>query len=183
MTVTSPTARRTKQDTSAAHGEPLGEEEIRLTKRNYGWPEDAKFLVPEEVPEHFRQGLGARGKQLRDAWFAKISEYKAKYPDLADQLYRMQHRQLPDGWDKDLPKFPTDAKGLASRVSSSQVLNAVGKNVPWLMGGSADLTPSTKTRLTFPGAGDVEADNASGRNLHFGVREHAMGRSSTAWPW
>ena len=165
----------TKQDTSAAHGEPLGEEEIRLTKRNYGWPEDAKFLVPEEVPEHFRQGLGARGKQLRDAWFAKISEYKAKYPDLADQLYRMQHRQLPDGWDKDLPKFPTDAKGLASRVSSSQVLNAVGKNVPWLMGGSADLTPSTKTRLTFPGAGDVEADNASGRNLHFGVREHAMG--------
>jgi transketolase len=164
----------TKQDTSAAHGEPLGEEEIKLTKRNYGWPEDAKFLVPEEVPEHFRQGLGARGKQLRDAWFAKLTEYKAKYPDLADQLYRMQHRQLPDGWDKDLPKFPTDAKGLASRVSSSQVLNAVGKNVPWLMGGSADLTPSTKTRLTFPGAGDVEADNASGRNLHFGVREHAM---------
>ena len=164
----------TKQDTSAAHGEPLGEEEIKLTKRNYGWPEDAKFLVPEEVPEHFRQGIGARGKQLRDAWFAKLSEYKAKFPDLADQLSRMQHRQLPDGWDKDLPKFPADAKGLASRVSSSQVLNAVGKNVPWLMGGSADLTPSTKTRLTFQGAGDLEADNASGRNLHFGIREHAM---------
>jgi transketolase len=165
----------TKQDTSAAHGEPLGEEEIKLTKRNYGWPEDAKFLVPEEVPEHFRQGIGTRGKQLRDDWFAKLSEYKAKFPDLADQLSRMQHRQLPDGWDKDLPKFPADAKGLASRVSSSQVLNAVGKNVPWLMGGSADLTPSTKTRLTFQGAGDLEADNASGRNLHFGIREHAMG--------
>lgn len=165
----------TKQDTSAAHGEPLGEEEIKLTKRNYGWPEDAKFLVPDEVPEHFRQGIGARGKELRDAWFAKLTEYKTKYPDLADQLSRMQHRQLPEGWDKDLPKFPADAKGLASRVSSSQVLNAVGKNVPWLLGGSADLTPSTKTRLTFPGAGDLEADNASGRNLHFGIREHAMG--------
>ena len=164
----------TKQDTSAAHGEPLGEEEIRLTKRNYGWPEDAKFLVPEEVPEHFRQGLGARGKQLRDAWFAKVSEYKTKYPELADQLYRMQHRQLPDGWDKDLPKFPADAKGLASRASSSQVLNAVAKNVPWLLGGAADLTPSTKTRMTFAGAGDLSAENAAGRNMHFGIREHAM---------
>jgi len=165
----------TKQDTSAAHGEPLGEEEVRLTKRNYGWPEDAKFLVPEEVPEHFRQGIGARGKQLRDAWFAQVAEYKEKYPELADQLYRVQHRQLLEGWDKDLPKFPADAKGLASRVSSSQVLNAVAKNVPWLMGGSADLTPSTKTRLAFEGAGDISAENAGGRNLHFGVREHAMG--------
>jgi transketolase len=165
----------TKQDTSAAHGEPLGEEEVRLTKRNYGWPEDAKFLVPEEVPERFRQGIGARGTQLRDAWFAQVAEYKKKYPELADQLYRMQHRQLPDGWDKDLPKFPADAKGLASRASSSQVLNAVAKNVPWLMGGSADLTPSTKTRLAFEGAGDISAQNAGGRNVHFGVREHAMG--------
>ena len=144
-----------KQDTSAAHGEPLGEEEIRQTKRNYGWPEDAKFHIPDGVYEHFRQGVGAQGKALRDAWFTRIKEYKAKYPELADQLYRMQHRQLPDGWDKDLPAFPADAKGLATRVSSGQVLNALGKRVPWLMGGSADLAPSAKTRLTFEGAGDV----------------------------
>jgi transketolase len=165
----------TKQDTSAAHGEPLGDEEVRLTKRNYGWPEDAQFLVPDEVPENFRQGIGARGKQLRDAWFARVTEYKQKYPDLADQLYRIQHRQLPDGWDKDLPKFPADAKGVASRVSSAQVLNILAKNVPWLMGGAADLAPSTRTRLTFEGAGDISAENAGGRNMHFGVREHAMG--------
>ena len=163
-----------KQDTSAAHGEPLGEEEIRKTKRNYGWPEDATFHIPDGVDEHFRQGIGARGKALRDAWFTRIKEYKAKYPELADQLYRMQHRQLPDGWDKDLPAFPADAKGLATRVSSGQVLNALGKRVPWLMGGSADLAPSTKTRLTFEGAGDVSAETPGGRNLHFGVREHVM---------
>jgi len=163
-----------KQDTSAAHGEPLGEEEIQKTKRNYGWPEDAKFHVPDGVSEHFRQGIGARGETLRGAWFTRIKEYKAKYPELADELYRMQHRQLPDGWDKDLPAFPADAKGLATRVSSGQVLNAVGKRVPWLMGGSADLAPSTKTRLTFEGAGDVTAETPGGRNLHFGVREHAM---------
>jgi transketolase len=164
----------TKQDTSAAHGEPLGEEEIRLTKINYGWPEDAKFHVPDGVYEHFRQGIGAQGRALRDAWFARIKEYTAKYPDLADQLYRMQHRQMPDGWDKDLPVFPADAKGLATRVSSGQVLNAVAKRVPWLMGGSADLAPSVKTRLTFEGAGDVSAEHPGGRNLHFGIREHAM---------
>jgi transketolase len=163
-----------KQDTSAAHGEPLGEEEIRKTKRNYGWPEDAKFHIPDGVAEHFRQGIGAQGKTLRDAWFTRINDYKAKYPELADQLYRMQHRQLPDGWDKDLTAFPTDAKGLATRVSSGQVLNALGKRVPWLMGGSADLAPSTKTRLTFEEAGDVSAETPGGRNLHFGVREHAM---------
>jgi len=163
-----------KQDTSAAHGEPLGEEEIRKTKRNYGWPEDAKFHIPDGVVEHFRQGIGAQGKTLRDDWFTRINDYKAKYPELADQLYRMQHRQLPDGWDKDLTVFPTDAKGLATRVSSGQVLNALGKRVPWLMGGSADLAPSTKTRLTFEGAGDVSAETPGGRNLHFGVREHAM---------
>jgi transketolase len=163
-----------KQDTSAAHGEPLGEEEIRKTKRNYGWPEDAKFHIPDGVAEHFRQGMGAQGKTLRDDWFTRINDYKAKYPELADQLYRMQHRQLPDGWDKDLTAFPTDAKGLATRVSSGQVLNALGKRVPWLMGGSADLAPSTKTRLTFEGAGDVSAETPGGRNLHFGVREHAM---------
>ena len=163
-----------KQDTSAAHGEPLGEEEIRKTKRNYGWPEDAKFHIPDGVVEHFRQGIGAQGKTLRDDWFTRINDYKAKYPELADQLYRMQHRQLPDGWDKDLPAFPTDAEGLATRVSSGQVLNALGKRVPWLMGGSADLAPSTKTRLTFEGAGDVSAETPGGHNLHFGVREHVM---------
>jgi transketolase len=163
-----------KQDTSAAHGEPLGEEEIRQAKKNYGWPEDAKFHIPDGVYDHFRQGVGARGKTLRDAWFTRIKDYKATYPDLADQLYRMQHRQLPDGWDKDLPAFPADVKGLATRVSSGQVLNAVGKRVPWLMGGSADLAPSAKTRLTFEGAGDVSAETPGGRNLHFGIREHAM---------
>jgi len=164
-----------KQDTSAAHGEPLGEEEIRLTKRFYGWPEDKKFYVPDGVYDHFRQGIGKRGKELRDAWFARLKDYKAKYPQLADELYRMQHRQLPEGWDRDLPVFPADAKGLATRESSSKVENAVARNVPWLVGGAADLAPSTKTRLTFEGAGDFEADNHAGRNFHFGVREHAMG--------
>lgn len=163
-----------KQDTSAVHGDPLGEEEIRLTKRNYGWPEDAKFYIPDGVYEHFRQGIGTRGKILRDAWFMRIKEYKAKYPELADQLHRMQHRQLPDGWDKNLPVFPGDTKGMATRVSSGQVLNVLAKRVPWLMGGSADLAPSTKTRLTFEGAGDLSADHPGGRNLHFGIREHTM---------
>jgi transketolase len=163
-----------KQDTSAAHGEPLGEQEIRLAKRNYGWPEDAKFLVPDGVYDHFRNGIGKRGKELRDAWFTRVADYRAKYPELAEQLYRMQHRQLPEGWDKDLPAFPADAKGLASRDSSGKVINVIGKNVPWLLGGSADLTPSCKTRLTFDGAGDIEADSPGGRNLHFGIREHAM---------
>lgn len=163
-----------KQDTSGAHGEPLGEEEIRQAKRNYGWPEDAKFHISDGVYEHFRQGVGARGKAFREAWFTRIKAYKAKYPELADQLYRMQHRQLPDGWDKDLPAFQADVKGLATRVSSGQVLNALGKRVPWLMGGSADLAPSAKTRLTFEGAGDVSAETPGGRNLHFGIREHAM---------
>jgi transketolase len=163
-----------KQDTSAAHGEPLGEEEVKGAKRHYGWPEDAKFHVPDGVYEHFRNGVGKRGKELRDAWFARAVQYRASYPDLADQLYRMQHRQLPEGWDKDVPSFATDAKGLATRDASGKVLNALGKNVPWLMGGSADLSPSCKTRLTFDGAGDFEANNPGGRNLHFGIREHAM---------
>lgn len=163
-----------KQDTSGAHGEPLGEEEIRLTKKNYGWPEDGKFLVPEGVYEHFQSGIGRRGKALRDAWFERISEYKIKYPELADGLYRMQHRQLPSGWDRDLPTFAADPEGLATRETSGKVLNAIAPNVPWLMGGAADLAPSTKTRLTFEGAGDFEAGNYGGRNLHFGVREHAM---------
>jgi transketolase len=163
-----------KQDTSAAHGEPLGEQEIRLTKRNYGWPEDAKFYIPPGVYEHFQAGMGKRGKELRDAWFARVKEYRAKFADLAEQFYRLHHRQLPEGWDKDLPKFPADAKGLATRDSSGKVLNVLAKNVPWLIGGSADLAPSTKTRLTFDGAGDFEAESHQGRNMHFGIREHAM---------
>jgi transketolase len=163
-----------KQDTSAAHGEPLGEEEIRLTKRNYGWPEDAKFLVPEGVYQHFKDGIGKRGRDLSQAWFARVKEYRAKFPELADQFYRLHHRQLPEGWDKDIPTFPADAKGLATRDSSGKVLNAFGKKVPWLIGGSADLAPSCKTRLTFDGAGDIFANSPGGRNLHFGIREHAM---------
>jgi transketolase len=163
-----------KQDTSAAHGEPLGEQEIRLTKRNYGWPENAKFFVPEGVYEHFAAGIGKRGKELRDAWFARVKEYRGKHPALAEQFYRLHHRQLPEGWDKDLPTFATDAKGLATRDSSGKVLNVLARNVPWLMGGSADLAPSCKTRLTFDGAGDFFAESRGGRNLHFGIREHAM---------
>jgi transketolase len=164
-----------KQDTSAAHGEPLGEEEIRLTKRNYGWPEDAKFLVPDGVYEHFQQGIGKRSKELHSNWLEQFSKYKAQYPDLADQLDRMQRRQLPEGWDKNLPAFPADAKGVASRDASGKVLNVLAKNVPWLIGGAADLFPSTKTRLTFDGAGDFEPHKYNGRNFHFGIREHAMG--------
>jgi transketolase len=164
-----------KQDTHAAHGEPLGEQEIKLTKRNYGWPEDEKFLVPEGVREHFNANFGRRGRALRKEWMEKFEAYKAKHADLADELYRMQHRQLPEGWDKDLPTFAADPKGLAGRDASSKVLNTIAKNVPWLMGGSADLSPSTKTRLTFEGAGDFTATDRGGRNLHFGIREHAMG--------
>jgi len=161
----------TKQGTAAAHGEPLGEEEIRAAKRFYGWPEDEHFLVPVEVYKNFADGVGARGKAARDEWMNLFERYRSEYPDLADQLYRMQHRQLPDGWDADIPEFPVDAKGLATRDSSGKVLNAVARNVPWLLGGSADLSPSTKTSLTFEGAGEFQPDDASGRNMHFGVRE------------
>ncbi len=163
-----------KHDTSAAHGEPLGEEEVRLTKRGYGWPEDAKFLVPNGVYEHFRAGIGARGRQLRQAWFERLETYRAKYPDLAGELERMQKRELPDGWDKDLPSFPADAKGLPTRTASGAVLNAIAPHYPWLIGGAADLGPSTMTRLKFEGAGDFEAHEYGGRNLHFGIREHVM---------
>jgi transketolase len=163
-----------KQDTSAAHGEPLGEDEIRLTKRRYGWPEDAKFLVPDGVYQHFKAGIGARGAELRRAWFERFEKYRAQYPGEADQIERMQRRELPDGWDRGLPMFPADPKGLASRDSSGQVLNAIAKNVPWLIGGAADLWPSTKTRLTFDGAGDFEPGSYGGRNFHFGIREFGM---------
>ena len=164
----------TKQGTAAAHGEPLGDEEIRETKKFYGWPEEATFLVPEGVREHFQAGIGARSRKLRADWMQLFQEYKKKHPELAEQHHRMQHRELPDGWDRDLPAFPPDAKGVASRDSSGAVLNAVAKNVPWLMGGSADLAPSTKTTLKFEGAGTLSANNQTGRNFHFGVREHAM---------
>jgi transketolase len=164
-----------KHDTSAAHGEPLGEEEIRLAKRSYGWPEDAKFLVPDGVREHFRDGMGRRGRSLHAAWDALFESYREKHPDLADQIERMQRRELPEGWDADLPVFPADTKGIASRDSSGKVLNAIASRHPWLIGGAADLAPSTKTRLTFEGAGDLEADAPDARNLHFGIREHAMG--------
>jgi transketolase len=164
-----------KQDTSAAHGEPLGEDEIRLTKRRYGWPEDARFLVPDGVRERFRERLGRRGAALREAWMAKFEDYRRAHPALADHADRMLHRRLPEGWDRDLPTFPADAKGLASRDSSGAVLNVLAQRVPWLLGGAADLAPSTKTRLLFDGAGDFSAENYGGRNLHFGIREHAMG--------
>ncbi len=164
----------TKQDTHGAHGEPLGDAEIAGAKKFYGWPEDAKFLVPDGVYEHFQQGIGQRGHTQRDAWIALFNEYQQQHPQLADHLNCMQHRQLPEGWDKDLPTFPADAKGLATRDSSGKVLNALGKNLPWLIGGSADLAPSTKTLLTLDGAGHFSAENYAGRNFHFGVREHAM---------
>jgi len=164
-----------KQDSNAAHGEPLGEDEVRLVKKNYGWPEDAKFLVPEGVREHFREGIGKRGHQLREAWMKLFAEYEKQYPDLAEQLYRMQRRELPDGWDQNLPTFPADPKGMATRESSGKVLNVIAQNVPWLIGGSADLATSNKTNLKFEGAGEFQADSYGGRNLHFGVREHAMG--------
>lgn len=164
----------TKEGHHSAHGEPLGDAEIAGAKKKYGWPEDAKFLVPDGVYEHFQQGIGQRGHAARDAWIKLFGEYSKQHPELADHLNKMQHRELPDGWDKDLPVFPADPKGLATRDSSGKVLNALAKNYPWLIGGSADLAPSTKTRLTFEGAGDFEADNYGGRNFHFGVREHAM---------
>ena len=164
-----------KQDTSAAHGEPLGADEIRLTKRGYGWPEDAKFLVPDGVREHFDAGIGARGTALHRDWWALFEQYRIQYPELAETGYRMLRRELPEGWDRGLPSFSADAKGIATRDASGQVLNAIARNVPWLLGGSADLGPSCKTRLTFEGAGDFSAANPGGRNLHFGIREHAMG--------
>jgi transketolase len=164
-----------KQDTSGAHGEPLGEAEIRLAKRHYGWPEDSKFFVPYEVRAHFEHGIGTRGQSLHQAWWSKFEDYRRRYPELADQGYRMLRRELPDGWDKGLPTFSADGKGTATRDASGQVLNALARNIPWLLGGSADLGPSCKTRLTFAESGDFSAQNTAGRNLHFGIREHAMG--------
>ena len=165
----------TKQDTSAAHGEPLGEQEIRATKRRYEWPEDAKFLVPPEVRQDFKDKIGRRGAKLRGSWMSLFADYQKEFPELAAQTLAIQRREPPQGWDAEIPTFPADAKGLASRDSSGKVLNAIAKNHPWLIGGSADLSPSTKTRLTFEGAGEISADSLGGRNIHFGIREHAMG--------
>jgi transketolase len=164
-----------KQDTAAAHGEPLGEEEVRLAKKNYGWPEDAKFLIPDGIYDHFRDGIGRRSRDAHRAWSDLFSRYQREYPDLANQIDRMQRRDMPDGWDADLPQFPADTKGIATRDSSGQVLNAIAKHHPWLIGGAADLAPSTKTNLKFDDAGELQAVTPGGRNMHFGVREHSMG--------
>jgi transketolase len=163
-----------KQDTAEAHGEALGEDEVRLTKRRYGWPEDAKFLVPDEVREHFACWLGARGAKARSRWNHLFASYAVKYPKLAHEICLLQHRELPAGWDDNLPVFAADSKGLAGREASGKVLNVLAQNIPWFLGGSADLGPSNKTTLKFDGAGDFQADNPGGKNLHFGIREHAM---------
>ena len=163
-----------KQDTSAAHGEPLGEDEIRLTKRGYGWPEDARFLVPDGVYDHFNSGIGARGDSVRHQWTELFAAYRGTYPDLAHEIDLIQRRDLPTGWDRDLPVFPADPKGIAGRDASGEVLNRLAQNIPWFLGGSADLGPSNKTTLKYEGAGDFQAGNYHGKNLHFGIREHAM---------
>ncbi len=162
-----------KHNTHGAHGSPLGDEEIRLTKIAYGWPEDQKFLVPEEVLAHFRANLGVRGDGLRKKWEASYAEYSKKYPQEAKELDRIQSGQLPEGWDAEIKEFPADAKGMATRASSGKVLNQIAKRLPWLVGGSADLAPSTLTLMD--GGGDFEATSYGNRNMHFGIREHAMG--------
>jgi transketolase len=164
-----------RQDTSAAHGEPLGEDEVRLVKRAYGWPEDAKFLVPNGVRECFAAGIGRRGAEARAGWSRRLAEYRGKFPEMAAEIDHMEKRELPAGWDRNLPTFPADAQGLAGRDASGKVLNVLAQNIPWLLGGSADLGPSNKTTLTFEGAGDFQAGTPNGKNMHFGIREHSMG--------
>ncbi|MFB8036119.1 transketolase family protein, partial [Streptomyces sp. NPDC056004] len=161
------------EDTPKAHGAPFGVEGVKSTKRFLGMPEDKNFFVPDGVYEHFAAGVGARGREARTSWEARFEAYRTTHPDLANELERMQRRDLPEGWESALPTFPADPKGIASRDSSGRVLNALAQAVPWVLGGSADLSPSTKTNLTFSGAGDFQADDRSGRNLHFGIREHA----------
>ena len=163
-----------KVDTSAAHGEPLGEDEVRLVKRAYHWPENAKFLVPDGVKEHFADGIGQRGGKARRDWEAMFAKYHARFPDLATEIDLMQRRELPAGWDRNLPSFPPDAKGIAGRDASGQVLNVLAQNIPWFLGGSADLASSNRTALKFSGAGEFEPGTPDGRNIHFGIREHAM---------
>jgi transketolase len=162
------------QDTAEAHGDPLGPDEVKVAKRNYGWPEDAQFLVPPEVYEEFARGVGARGAEAHRAWLEKLASYRQSYPALAAEIEQMQHRDLPQGWDSDLPVFAADARGLAGRDASGAALNAIARKVPWFLGGSADVGPSNRTTLKFPGAGDFQAQSPGGRNLHFGIREHAM---------
>jgi len=161
-----------KQDTHSAHGEPLGDKEIELTKAVYGWPTDKKFYVPDGVYEHWQQGIGARGEKLHAEWVALFGKYKAEYPELAKELEEIQTWQLPAGWDQGLPTYPADPKGKASRDVGGEAQNAIAKNVPWLIGGSADLAPSTKTLIK--GAESFQATSYGGRNMHYGIREHAM---------
>jgi transketolase len=163
-----------KQDTAAAHGEPLGEDEVRLCKKAYGFPEDEKFFVPDGVYDHFNAGIGKRGAEARQKWTELFESYRAKYPDLAVEVELMQKRELPTGWDRNLPSFPADAKGIAGRDASGKTLNVLAQNIPWFLGGSADLGPSNKTTFTYAGAGDFQAETPEGKNLHFGIREHAM---------
>ena len=164
-----------KQDTSAAHGEPLGDDEVRLVKRAYGWPEDAKFLVPDGVYQHFAAGIGKRGGDARQKWTELFTAYRKNYSELATEIELMQKRELPAGWNRNLPVFPADPKGIAGRDASGKVLNVLAQNIPWFLGGSADLAPSNKTTLTYEGAGNFQAATPGGKNLHYGIREHAMG--------
>jgi transketolase len=163
-----------KQDTHKAHGEALGAEEIKLTKKVYGWPEDAQFLVPDGVLAHFQQGVGQRGKKAHADWRAAFDKYAQAHPQAATEWNEMQRGELPAGWEGGIPAFAADAKGMATRVSSGKVLNAVAAKVPWLIGGAADLAPSTMTLLNFDGANSFAAESYAGRNFHFGIREHAM---------
>ncbi len=167
------------QDTAGAHGAPLGEEETRLTKRFYGWPEDAKFLVPDEVIAHFSDGIGAKGRKLYADWAEKLAAYRGKHAQLAAELDAIRAGDLPQGWDAGIAAFAPDAKGMASRVSSGKVLNQIAQNLPWMLGGSADLAPSNKSDLTFEKAGQFRVETPAGRNFHFGIREHAMGAIAT----
>ena len=164
-----------KQNTADAHGEALGPDEVRLAKRAYGWPEDAQFLVPDRVRERFAEGVGKRGRALRETWQKAFEAYRQKHPEAAAEIAQQLSRELPKDWDADLPIFPADEKGMATREASGKVLNAIAKRVPWLIGGAGDLAPSTKTKLTFEGAGNLERGQPGGRNMHFGIREHAMG--------
>jgi transketolase len=161
-----------KQDTAEAHGEPLGEDEVRETKRVYGWPEDAQFLVPDGVKEHFAEGIGKRGAELSAAWREMLSAYAEENAELAAEIEATQRRELPEGWDVDIPSFEPDEKGLATRKASNQVQNSISERLPWLLAGSADLTDSTSVRLDLDGSGDFEPRNYSGRQLHYGIREH-----------
>lgn len=167
-----------KHDTAEAHGEPLGDAEVRLVKQFFGFDPDARFVVPDGVRDHFATGIGARGTRLHRDWQALFERYRAAHPELAAQIDHIRNGTLPDGWQQAIPAFPPDAKGMATRDASGKVLNAIAQQIPWLVGGAADLAPSTKTRLVFEGAGDMQATGGPGephgRNMHFGVREHAM---------